>query len=55
MSAVLTIGGTTINRVTTRTTLIRCRPYAKDAYPTLAFGGASAPSRRAPTPGMASP
>jgi hypothetical protein len=37
MSAVLTIGGTTINRVTTRTTLIRCRPYAKDAYPTLAF------------------
>src|SRR6516162_32828 len=37
MSAVLVIGGTTINRVTTRTTLIRCRPYAKDAYPTLAF------------------
>jgi hypothetical protein len=37
VSAVLTIGGTTINRVTTRTTLIRCRPYAKDAYPTLAF------------------
>ena len=37
MSAVLTIGGTTIDRVTTRTTLIRCRPYAKDAYPTLAF------------------
>ena len=37
MSAVLTIGGTTINRVTTRTTLIRCRPYAKDAYPTLSF------------------
>ncbi len=37
MSAVLTIGGATINRVTARTTLIHCRPYAKDAYPTLAF------------------
>ena len=37
MSAVLTIGGTTINRVTTRARLIRCRPYAKDAYPTLSF------------------
>ncbi len=37
MSAVLVINGTTINRVTTRTTLLSCRPFAKDGYPTLTF------------------
>jgi len=50
MSAVLTIGGTTINRVTTRTTLIRCRPYAKDAYPTLSFARCIGPLTPGPDP-----
>ena len=37
MSAVLVINGTTINRSTTRTTLLNCRPIVKDGYPTLSF------------------
>jgi hypothetical protein len=40
MSAVLKIGGVTIDRVATRTTLLTCRPFAKDGYPTLAFARA---------------
>src|SRR6516165_10099760 len=37
MSAVLVINSTTIDRVATRTTLLSCRLYAKDGYPTLTF------------------
>lgn len=37
MSAVLVINGTTVNRSATRTTLLSCRPYMKDSYPTLSF------------------
>ena len=50
MSAVLTIGGTTINRVTTRTTLLSCRPYAKDGYPTLTFARAIGTLTSGPDP-----
>lgn len=37
MSIVLTIGGTTIDRVATRTTLGNLRPYAKDGDASLSF------------------
>jgi hypothetical protein len=37
MSAVLVIDGSTIDRVATRTTLLNCRPYAKDGHPGLTF------------------
>src|SRR5262245_48864232 len=40
MSAVLVINGSTIDRVATRTTLLSCRPYAKDGYPMLSFAWA---------------
>ena len=43
MSAVLVIAGTTIDRVATRTTLLTCRPYAKDGYPTLTFARSIGP------------
>ena len=48
MAAVLTINGATIDRVATRTILIRCRPYAKDGYPTLVFARVIGPL----TPGL---
>ena len=40
MSTVLVINGSTINRVTTQTTILHCRPYAKDGYPELTFARA---------------
>jgi hypothetical protein len=43
MSAVLVINSVTIDRVATRTTLVSCRPYAKDGYPTLTFARAIGP------------
>src|SRR2546429_1183005 len=37
MAVVLVIDGTTINRVTSRVTLISCRPFARDGFPELRF------------------
>lgn len=50
MAAVLTIDGTAINRVTTRTTLLHCRPYAKDGYPELTFARAIGKLAAGPDP-----
>ena len=50
MSATLVINGTTINRVTTRTTLLSCRPYAKDGIPSLSFARAIGALTSGPDP-----
>jgi hypothetical protein len=50
MPAVLVINGSTIDRVATRTTLLACRPYAKDGYPTLAFARAIGKLTSGPDP-----
>ena len=50
MSAVLVIASTTVDRVATRTTLLSCRPYAKDGYPTLTFARAIGPLTSGPDP-----
>ena len=50
MSATLVINSTTIDRVATRTTLLTCRPYAKDGYPTLTFARAIGPLTSGPDP-----
>jgi hypothetical protein len=55
MAAVLTINGTTIDRVAHRTTLISCRPYAKDSYPTLTFARAIGALTSGPDPWDAQP
>ena len=55
MSAVLAINSTTINRVTTRTTLLTCRPYAKDGFPTLDIRRAIGPLTSGPDPWDAQP
>jgi hypothetical protein len=55
MSAVLVIGGTTIDRVATRTTLLACRHYAKDGYPTLSFARVIGPLPSGPDPWDAQP
>ena len=51
MNATLTIKhSTTIDRVTSRTTLLSCRPYAKDGYPTLSFARAIGKLTTGPDP-----
>jgi hypothetical protein len=55
MAAVLVINGTTIDRVATRTTLLACRPYAKDGYPTLTFARAIGALTSGPDPWDAQP
>jgi hypothetical protein len=50
MSAVLVIAGVTIDRVATRTTLLHCRPYAKDGVPTLSFARAIGALASGPDP-----
>jgi hypothetical protein len=50
MSAVLVINGSTIDRVATRTTLLSCRPFAKDGYPTLSFARAIGTLTSGPDP-----
>ena len=50
MAAVLVINSTTIDRVATRTTLLTCRPYAKDSYPELSFARAIGALTSGPDP-----
>jgi hypothetical protein len=50
MSAVLVISGATIDRVATRTTLLTCRPYSKDGFPTLSFARAIGALTSGPDP-----
>src|SRR6476646_3016544 len=50
MAAVLVINGATVNRVATRTTLIGCRPFAKDGLPTLTFARAIGALTNGPDP-----
>jgi len=50
MSATLVINSTAIDRMATRTTLLTCRPYAKDGYPTLTFARAIGPLTSGPDP-----
>jgi len=55
LSAVLVINSTTIDRVATRTTLLTCRPYAKDGYPMLSFARSIGALTSGPDPWDAQP
>jgi hypothetical protein len=50
MSTVLVINSITIDRVATRTTILSCRPYAKDGYPMLSFARAIGKLTSGPDP-----
>src|SRR5947209_2033826 len=55
MGAILTIDGRVIDRVATRTTILRCQPFVKDGCPTLRIARNVATLSAGPDPWDAQP